>query len=101
MRSSGPTRSSTCSCPTDAAGRFLLVGPAAGEQILLLDGATTTNPPGVYHAVPLKVTLAANTANQLLYQEGEERPDGDPLWLVSGRITGRGRARRVREGPLC
>jgi len=27
--------------------------------------------------------------------------DGDPLRLVSGRIAGRGRARRVREWPLC
>jgi hypothetical protein len=49
----------------EASGRFFMVGPPTGEQILLIDGATTTNPPGVYQTLPIKVTILPNTTNVL------------------------------------
>ena len=48
---------------TNAAGSFLLLDPPVGTQLIFVDGQTVPNIK--YPTIPINVTIAANTVNQL------------------------------------
>jgi RHS repeat-associated protein len=52
---------------TDAGGRFLLLNPPTGEQLVLLDGTTASTATAVYPLIPVKVTILAGQVNPLPY----------------------------------